>query len=121
MLKLQRFLLSVAALLCLLVALVLVIQNLAVMTPFQFAVITGQSAPLGALMAIVGVLVAGGILLKMWGHHLSLRHQQRQTHRELEKKEVSREEAAAQVRVLESKVQTLERALQEALKSREPQ
>lgn len=116
MLKAQRFVLNLLSVLLLLLAFVLIVQNLDVSVAVEALMWDLGVMSLGSVMALSGILMAGSILLRMADRLLVLRSQGKRATRELERKEVSREEAAEKVKVLEAKVQTLEKALSEALK-----
>lgn len=120
MLKAQRLLLNLVAVIFLALTLALIVQNLAVQTPVQFFTETLSPVSLGLLLGGCSLLLGGAILLKMWERLLIVSEQKKKASRELERKDVSREEAEEKVKVLESKVQTLEKALSEALKSNQP-
>jgi hypothetical protein len=120
MLKTQRLLLTLFSIVLLVVTITLAIQNLAVQVPVQFLTWVFPSVSLGLTLAITSLLLGASILLKMWERILTIGDQQKRTSRELERKDVSREEAEEKVKVLENKIQTLEKALTEALKSSQP-
>lgn len=122
MLKLKKLALNLAALLLLGSALALIGQNLSI-TEQNAHFLNGTliDLPLGILMGLVGLLTGGAILLKMWEQTLQLDTQYKKASRELERKDVSREEAESKVKVLESKIETLEKALSAAIKSNQPQ
>jgi hypothetical protein len=110
-------LLILASIVLLALTVALVAQNFSVpVSGVQFLTWRLSEVSLGLLLAAASLMLGGSILLKMWERLLLMGTGQKRTHRELERKEVSREEAEAQVKVLESKVQTLEKALSEALK-----
>jgi hypothetical protein len=117
--KPQRLLLNLFALILLAFAAVLVVQNLATSVSLQFLSMTFPAVPLGIVALIGALLAGGGTFLKMWERVIASGQQQRRAGRELERREVSQEEAEAKVKVLENKVQTLEKALREALKASE--
>lgn len=117
MLKAQRLLLNLVAMICLALTLAIIVQNLAVQAPVQFLTWTLPQVSLGLLMAGCSLLLGGAILLTMWERLLIVGEQKKKASRDLERKDVSREEAEEKVKVLENKVQTLEKALSEALKS----
>lgn len=118
--KAQQLLITLVSILFLVGTAILIIQNLAVLVPVQFLTWTTPSASLGAMLAVASVLMGVGILLQMWRRMLTAGEQHKRTSRELERKDVSREEAEEKVKVLENKIQTLEKALSEALKSSQP-
>jgi hypothetical protein len=121
MLKLQKLLLNLIAILLLGSAAALVIQNMDVtQSNTQFLGGTLIDLPLGAILALVGLLVGGALLLKAWERTLELGTQYKKANRDLERKSVSSEEAESKVKVLESKVETLEKALSAAIKSQQP-
>lgn len=117
MLKVQRLILTLLSIALLGLTVALVVQNLDVWVPVSFLSLHAPAVSLGALLAGSALLLGVGILLKMWERLLLLGTQQKRTSRELERRDVSTEEAESQVKVLESKIQTLEKALSEALKS----
>ncbi len=120
MLKVQKMFLNLVALLLLGSALVLVFQNMDI--PEQHVQFLGGTLidlPLGALLAGVELMVGASILLKAWERTLDLGNQYKKASRDLERKDVSREEAESKVKVLENKVETLEKALSAALKSQQ--
>ncbi|WP_373533008.1 hypothetical protein [Vampirovibrio sp.] len=121
MLKLQKLLLNLVAILLLGSAAALVVQNLDLtQTNVQFLGGTLIDLSLGALMALAGALVGGALLLKARERTLELGTQYKKVNRDLERKDVSREEAESKVKVLESKVETLEKALSAAIKGQTP-
>lgn len=121
MLKLQKLLLNLIAILLLGSAAALVIQNMDVtQSNTQFLGGTLIDLPLGAILALVGLLVGGALLMKAWERTLELGTQYKKANRDLERKSVSSEEAESKVKVLESKVETLEKALSAAIKSQQP-
>jgi hypothetical protein len=109
--------LNLGALLLLGIALALVFQNLNI-TETQARFLNGTliDLPLGGLLAINGLLTGAAVFLKALELGRKSDKQQQKTSRELERKEVIREEAESKVKVLESKILTLEKALSEALK-----
>ena len=117
MLKAQRLLITLVAVVFLVVTVMLVVQNMAVPVSVQFLTWEFPLFSLGLVLAGTSLLLGASILLKMWERILTLGTQQKKTSRELERKDVSREEAEEKVKVLENKIQTLEKALAEALKS----
>lgn len=122
MLKIQKLLLNILALLLLGSALALIVQNWHITEQnVRFLSGTLVDLPLGLLLGVVGLMFGGAILLKTWEQTFQLGSQYKKANRELERREVSREEAASRVKVLESKVETLEKALNAALKSNQPQ
>ncbi len=120
MLKVQKLLLNLVALLLLGSALILVFQNMDI--PEQNVRFLGGTLidlPLGGLIALVELMVGASILLKAWERTLDLGNQYKKASRDLERKDVSREEAESKVKVLENKVETLEKALSAAIKSQQ--
>ena len=115
--KIQRLLLTVLGVLLLAAAIALMAQNWHTGVSVQWLKWQDTSIALGSLMALASLLTGSAILLLMWVQVLSLGREYKKTSRELERKDVSREEAVEKVKVLESKIQTLEKALSEALKS----
>jgi uncharacterized integral membrane protein len=114
--KAQQLLITLVSILFLIGTAILIIQNLAVSVPVQFLSWAIPSVSMGALLAIASLLMSAGIVLQMWSRMLTAGEQHKRTSRELERKDVSREEAEGKVKVLENKIQTLEKALAEALK-----
>lgn len=117
MLKAQRLLLNLVSIVCLALTLTLIVQNLAIPVNVQFLTWTLPALSLGLLLAACSLVLGIGILLKMWERLSIVGEQKKKASRELERKDVSHEEAEEKVKVLENKIQTLEKALSEALKS----
>jgi uncharacterized integral membrane protein len=118
MLKIQQLLLNLLMLIAFMVVILLVIQNLDTAINFRFLVWDTTrlpSLPLGILFLMVCLLTSLGIACKMTQGILALQHQGKQKHRELERHQVSLTSAEDQVKVLEAKVKTLEKALSESL------
>lgn len=116
MLKLQRMILTLVSIVLLGFTLALIVQNMDVFVPVRFFSWNATELSVGGWMGVASLMLGLSILAKMWERILMLGTQQKRTNRELERRDVSKEGAEAQVKVLESKVQTLEKALQEALK-----
>jgi hypothetical protein len=114
--KIQRLLLTILGIALLAATAVLVAQNWQTGVPAQWFSWHDRPLSLGSLMGMAALLFGGGALLLMWVQVLSLNKEYRKTSRELERKDVSREEAEEKVKVLENKIITLEKALSEALK-----
>ncbi len=114
--KVQRLLLSLLAVLLLAATVALIVQNWHTGVSVQWFSWTEQSISLGSLMGLASLMLGGAMLLMMWVRLLSLGQAYQKTSRELERQDVSREEAVEKVKVLESKIQTLETALSQALK-----
>jgi hypothetical protein len=115
--KAQQLLITLVSIVFLVGTAVLIIQNLAVPVPVQFLTWAMPSVPLGAAMAVTSLLLSAGLGLQLWRRLLSVGEQHKRTSRELERKDVSREEAEQKVKVLENKIETLEKALSAALQS----
>ncbi len=115
--RFQSFLLNTLALVFLLAAGVFVIQNLSVYAPLQIFTTTLE-ASVGLSMGIVGLLAAGGFALKAWEMMLKARKDRLRTGRQLEKAEVQAESSTERVKALENKIETLEKALNAALKTK---
>lgn len=116
--KATPLILNILALALLLGGFFLVVQNLSVPVPLNLGTVTRPDVPLGLVILLGGLLFGLAAVVKGWERVLSLGQQHRKTNRELERREVSREEAEEKVKVLENKIQTLEKALDAALKSR---
>ncbi len=116
MLKLQRTFLILLSVLFLALTASLILQNQAQLTPVTLLEwhFTNVSLSIFALVASVSLGLSIGF--KMGENALALKTQQKKTSRELERRSVTSDEAEARVSVLESKIQTLEKALSEALK-----
>jgi len=114
--KLQRLLLTLLGIVLLVATGALVLQNWPTGVPVQWFSWQDRPISLGSLMGLSSLLFGGGALLLMWVQVLSLNKEYKKTSRELERKDVSREEAEEKVKVLENKINTLEKALSEALK-----
>ncbi len=120
MLKAQQFVLNLLSALLLVGVFALIVQNMHASAPLDVLGWHLDAQPVGVAMAVSGVLMAASLMLRMGARMLAMGRQNKQASRELERKEVSREEAAEKVKVLEAKVQTLEKALSEALKQTQP-
>lgn len=114
--KLQRLSLNLLALIFLAAVIVLIVRNLETVVSVQWLTETRLQVSLGTLLLVNGVLVALAIASRLWVQLLTLGQQHKKTSRELERRDVSHEEAESRVKALENKVQTLEKALSEALK-----
>jgi uncharacterized integral membrane protein len=118
--KLQKLLLNTVAIFLLASAAALALQNMDVtQTNIQFLGGTLIDFPLGVVLALMGFLVGGALLMKAWERTLELGTQYKKANRDLERKNVSSEEAESKVKVLESKIETLEKALSAAIKSQQ--
>jgi uncharacterized protein HemX len=116
MLKAKRFLLNLAAIALLGLTIALIAQNAG--TDVSATILSEHyTMNLGLLLGESAVMLGLTVALGVWAWLLVVNTEQKRTHRELERRDVSREEAQSQVKVLENKVQTLEKALSEALKS----
>ena len=118
MVKLQQLLLTVGSMITFVLALLVAYQNWA--TPVDLAFLQWQfpAFSLGVALVVVGILLSVSISMQMASLAALLNSRQRKAERELERKEVDREGAAERVKVLEAKVDTLEKALSEALRAR---
>ena len=114
--KAQRLLLTLFSLLLLAATLALVVQNWSISVPVHFFSWHEDAMSLGSLLGASGLILAIGAGLLMWLRLTELNQAYKKTNRELERKDVSREEATEKVKVLENKIITLEKALSEALK-----
>ena len=118
MLKLQQLLLTIGGTILFVLGVIMAWQN----WPTAVNVILLQWAlpgfSLGLIMLVAGIVF--GIAISLYTASLAalLGARQRRAERELERKEVDREEASGRVKALEAKVETLEKALGEALKNR---
>ncbi len=113
----SRLLLSLVSVTCFALTLALIMQNRAPAVDVQFLGWALPGVSLGLAVASGAVLAGAGVMLNMLNVLQRAGVQKRQASRELERRDISKEEAEAKVKVLETKVQTLEKALQEALKS----
>lgn len=114
--KLQQLIFNLFALGFLIAAVFLMVQNWQTEVSFEGLDHQQYRISLGLLLLGNGALIAAAMGCRVWAYLLVLGKQQKRTSRELERKDVSHEEASSQVKVLEQKVQTLEKALSEALK-----
>jgi len=114
--KIQRLLLTLLGILLLVATGTLVVQNWQTPVPVYFLSWNEPSISAGSLMGLASLILGSGVLLLMWVQVLGLNREYKKTSRELERKDVSREEAVEKVKVLENKIVTLEKALSEALK-----
>lgn len=116
MFKLQGILLNTIAIVLLGVAIALIALNVETAITLNWLNGMRWELSLGLAFTLVTVLVAFSFGCWAWYRHLVLEKRHQRTHRELERKDVSSEAAESQVKVLEQKIQTLEKALSEALK-----
>jgi hypothetical protein len=114
--KAQRLILTFLSLVLLGFVLIPIAQNWETVTPVQVLSETFPAVSLGLLLGLAGLATGLAILCKMGERLLLLGSRQQRTSRELERRDVTAEEAEARARVLESRVQTLEQALDVALK-----
>ncbi|HEY9745688.1 MAG TPA: hypothetical protein V6C99_05675 [Oculatellaceae cyanobacterium] len=114
--KLQRIVLNLLSVIFLALAVVLAVQNWPSSVTVQWPGGSQTLMPLGALLLVEGLIASIAIGFGAWCQFLVLKQRYQRTSRELERKDVSHEEAAGRVKALENKVETLEKALREALK-----
>ena len=114
--KSQRLALKSFAILCLLAACWLIIENIAVQVSFG---LLGEqyNIALGLLLGITGILFGAGSGLFLYSQVLSSSKQTQVSQRKVERLEVSAESSSERVKVLEHKIETLEAALKRALSS----
>jgi uncharacterized integral membrane protein len=121
--RLQRFFLNLISSIALALLLVTVISNWETSVTVQFLEITLADLSLGSVF--LGIIALTGLIgiLKSWELMGLVQKNMRKSERHLEKAEVTAEISTDKVKALESKVQTLEKALSKALedmaKSRE--
>lgn len=116
MLKSGQLLLTFASIILLALSLWLIFQNVPVETPAGLWTENFRRISLAWPLALAAFTFGSAVLLAAWRWILSLESRRKRTGRELERREVSREEAENKVKVLERKIETLEKALSEALK-----
>ncbi|MGE0199920.1 MAG: hypothetical protein AB7P76_03000 [Candidatus Melainabacteria bacterium] len=111
----QTFLFNILSLVFILAALLMVVQNLA--TPVTLNITTHEitALTLGGAMAVCALLVGLGANLWWLNHFMQSRFAQHKVSRKAEKMEISAESAGQQVKALQAKVDTLEKALETAL------
>jgi hypothetical protein len=114
--KIKRLLLLLLACGLLAATVLLIFQNWSHAIPLIFLEWHTASVSEGSVIGLGSLCLGSGLLLLMWVRLLSLDRHAKKTNRELERQEVSREEAVEKVKVLESKIVVLEKALNEALK-----
>lgn len=121
--RLQRFFLNLISSIALAVLLVAVVSNWETSVTVQFLEITLEDLSLGSVFAAIIALTGLIGILKAWELMGLVQKNMRKSERHLEKAEVTAEISTDKVKALESKVQTLEKALSKALedmaKSRE--
>lgn len=111
----QQILLNVLALLSLLGMFFFVSANFFQPVDYELLNVDMAQAPLGQSLLIVAALTALAVAFKMYERLITQRHQSTRAERQREKAEVTAETSAEKVRALEAKVQTLEKALEDAL------
>ncbi len=111
----QQILFNVLAAVFLLAAVFFVSANFFQPVDYQLLNMTVAEAPLGQPLLIASFLVALAVAFKMYEMILTGRHQSIRADRQREKAEVTAESSSEKVRALEAKVQTLEKALEDAL------
>lgn len=116
MLKTQRLLLTGLALAFLALALVLVVQNTETYATVRFFSWEFTQGSLGLYFGLCGILTGLAVGCQMGERLLHSGSRQQKTNRALERHSVTTEEAQAQTKVLEDRIQTLEKALESALK-----
>ena len=116
MLKTQRLLLTGLALAFLAMTLVLVMQNADTLISIQFFSWKSSPVSLGLLFGLCGLSTGLAVGCQMSERLLFLGNRQQKTNRALERNSVTAEEAQAQTKVMEERIQTLEKALDSALK-----
>ena len=97
----------------------MVVQNLSQMVTVNLLTLHFQSMSVGLMFAVSGALVGLSVLMRHWCNKISYTLDSKRTERQLEKTQVESESAVEKVKVLEAKIETLEKALDEALKTQE--
>ena len=114
--KFQRLALKSLAILCLLAALWLIIENIS--TPASFDLLGERyTIVLGILLALMGILFGAASGFFFYSLVLSSTKQTQVSQRKVERLEVTAESSTERVKVLEHKIETLEAALKRALSS----
>lgn len=114
--NIPNFVFNVLSLLFLLTGLIVIIQNFSAATvPFDFLTLHYEDVPQGYLLGGTFLLGALGMLMLLFKTQLFSTVDRLKSSRELEKMEVTAESSSEKVKALESKVATLEKALDDAL------
>ena len=112
----QRYCLTVLSIACLLAVLIAVFQNWATPARLVWAQWVWTGVPMGAVILGSFLLGIAGVFFRFWELSRLMRAELKQYELRREKAEVRAESTHDQVRALESKIQTLEKALSQALK-----
>lgn len=102
------------------IALVVIIENVGVKTPMLFIGLQLVDVPLGGLLALVSAVLAIGSAYQYSNSEAAKNVEHRKVLRQAERAEVAAESSTERVKALEQKIQTLESALQTALKRSAP-
>jgi len=103
------------ALLCLVPAVMLVVQNWNVVAPVTLGQVTWQHMPVGAVALICALLVSVSLLARVSLAVKGLQDVVRRFDMKREQAEASHEASSDAVKALEAKIKTLETALDKAL------
>lgn len=111
----HNVLLSLASLLCIILAVFVLVQNWSGSVSVTIGNQTWPSVMLGPVLLSLFVLGALASFFRLWGMASMLRSRIKHDELRREKAEVKAETSSDQIRALESKIQTLEKALEQAL------
>lgn len=111
----QQILFNVLAAVSLLAAIFFVSANFFQPVDYHLLNMMMTDAPLGQPLLITAFLAALAMAFRMYERILFQRHKGTRAERQREKAEVTAETSSEKVRALEAKVQTLEKALDDAL------
>ncbi len=112
---LRRILLNTISLLFIAVLAILIVENWPVSTPLLLPNGAHASASLGGIILTGAILAMVPAIMRQWLSVGQIQNQIKQFELRREKAEVKAEVNQDQVRVLEAKIQTLEKALDQAL------
>lgn len=115
----KNFVLNILSLLCLLAAVLVVVQNLTVTTDLNLLTATLADVSVGLAALATGLLMAFAVAFRLWETIIDLSLGRRKANRQLEQAQVTAESSGEKVRALENKVATLEKALESALRENE--
>lgn len=115
--SLRTVTLTMASLFCITLIALLVVQNWQMQTPLTVAGTTWPAVSLGGVILVASLLSGLGLFFRLWNVMQRMQTGIKQSELRKERAEVRAETSGDQIRALESKIQTLERALEQALSS----
>ncbi len=111
----QNYFLTIVSILCIVLVAVVVVQNWEQYLSVTFLSRTIPNISLGLVLLAISLVSGLAVFFKLWDISQRLAGEIKQYELRKEKAEVKAETSSDQVRVLESKIQTLEKALEQAL------